>query len=87
MVPLPLFPLVLQRRFLSDRSVTGLLLGTGLMFWNRPPLAPLAVRVWKMSLGLLADVSSYTAVYPTVSLSNLSESRKGYSGNGEALHD
>jgi hypothetical protein len=29
-VPLPEFPPVLQRRFLSARSVTGLLLGTGL---------------------------------------------------------
>ena len=65
-VPLPLFPLTLQRRFLSDRSVTGLLLGTGLMFWKRAPLAPLAVRYSKMSFYWLVDVSFYTAMYRTV---------------------
>jgi hypothetical protein len=48
-VEAPLAPFTLHLRALSESTVTGELFGTGLMFWNNAPLAPLAVNCWKMS--------------------------------------
>lgn len=81
----PLAPLTLHLRALSERTVTGELLGTGLMFWKMAPFAPLAVSCWKMSR-LVSTCHHRDNVQHTVGLGHLSEGRKGSSCDGKGLH-